>query len=202
MSERPASDLTARARIRDAALKRFARQGVAATSLRDVAVEAGVAHGLVRYHFGNKEGLRQAVEDEVLRRLHAAAELRPAPNPAAVLTARRRFLEQLLASDPDALLYLARGLLEQTPAGMALFRRFAVGNAAWLGQLSAAGVLRPAPDTAARDLLLSVLTFVPVLLRPLIERLLGADALDRWLDAEADLLTHGLFRDPGATTSG
>ncbi len=198
MNERPASDLTARARIRDAALKRFARQGGAATSLRDVAVEAGVAHGLVRYHFGNKEGLRQAVEDEVLRRLHAAAELRPAANPAAVLAARRRFLEQLLASDPDALLYLARSLLEQTPAGMALFRRFAVGNAAWLGQLTAAGVLRPAPDTAARDLLLSVLTFVPVLLRPLIERLLGASALDRWLDTEADLLTHGLFRDQGA----
>jgi AcrR family transcriptional regulator len=199
VNDRTASDRTARARIRDAALKQFARRGVAAASLRDVAVEAGVAHGLVRYHFGNKEGLRQAVEDEVLRRLHAAAELQPAPTPAAVLAARRRFLQQLLASDPDALLYLARGLLEQTPAGMALFRRFAVGNAAWLGQLTAAGVLRPVPDAAARDLLLSVLTFVPVLLRPLIERLLGADALDRWLDAEADLLTNGLFRGQDAT---
>lgn len=197
MNERPASEITARARIRDAALKQFARQGVAATSLRDVAVEASVAHGLVRYHFGNKEGLRQAVEDEVLRRLHAAAELQAAPTPAAVLAARRRFLEQLLASDPDALLYLARSLLDRSASGMALFRRFAVGNTAWLGQLSAAGILRPAPDAAARDLLLSVLTFVPVLLRPLLERLLGANALDRWLDAEADLLTNGLFHGRG-----
>ena len=40
---RDAADLTTKARIRGAALRLFATQGVAATSLREVARTAGVA---------------------------------------------------------------------------------------------------------------------------------------------------------------
>ena len=51
-----------RERIRTTALRLFAAQGAAATSLREVAREAGVAPGLVVHHFGGKEGLRAAVD--------------------------------------------------------------------------------------------------------------------------------------------
>ena len=50
-------DLTARARIRDAAIECFARQGFA-VSVRAIAAHAGVSPGLVIHHFGSKAGLR------------------------------------------------------------------------------------------------------------------------------------------------
>lgn len=52
-------DLTARARIRDAALKHFTESGFAKATIRDIARTAGVSPGLVRHHFGSKEGLRE-----------------------------------------------------------------------------------------------------------------------------------------------
>lgn len=57
------SGLTARARIRDAALARFGTDGVAGTSVRAVAADAGVSAALVLHHFDSKEGLRQACDE-------------------------------------------------------------------------------------------------------------------------------------------
>jgi AcrR family transcriptional regulator len=68
--ERPASDLTARARIRDAAVACFAEQGFGA-SYRTIAQRAGVSPGLITHHFGSKDVLRAECDAEVLRRYQA-----------------------------------------------------------------------------------------------------------------------------------
>jgi AcrR family transcriptional regulator len=60
MSE--AEDLTARARIRDAALEQFAEHGFERATIRGIAQAAGVSPGLLRHHFGSKEDLRAAVD--------------------------------------------------------------------------------------------------------------------------------------------
>jgi AcrR family transcriptional regulator len=52
-----------RAAILDAALIVIAQRGFAATTLRDVAAQAGVAHGLLRHHFGTREALLAAAFD-------------------------------------------------------------------------------------------------------------------------------------------
>ncbi|MEM1330942.1 MAG: CerR family C-terminal domain-containing protein [Planctomycetota bacterium] len=46
-----------REKLLNAALKLFAERGRDSVSLRDIAAEAGVTHGSVRYHFGTKENL-------------------------------------------------------------------------------------------------------------------------------------------------
>ncbi|MFL1378325.1 MULTISPECIES: TetR/AcrR family transcriptional regulator [unclassified Nocardiopsis] len=66
MSSTDASDLTTRARIRDAAVTCFARQGFGAT-VRAIADHAGVSPGLVIHHFGSKAGLREACDEQVAR---------------------------------------------------------------------------------------------------------------------------------------
>lgn len=48
-------------RILSCALQLFAEQGYAATSTSKVAKEAGVSEGLIFRHFGNKEGLLNAI---------------------------------------------------------------------------------------------------------------------------------------------
>lgn len=47
--------------ILDAAEKLFSQAGFHGVSMRAIAVEAGVPQGLLHYHFGNKEGLFEAV---------------------------------------------------------------------------------------------------------------------------------------------
>ncbi|WP_370891723.1 helix-turn-helix domain-containing protein [Janibacter sp. GXQ6167] len=77
-------DLTARARLREAAIELFAERGYAATSVGMIAERAGVTAGLIRHHFGSKDGLRQACDQQVLTealtlkgRALAAMEQRP-----------------------------------------------------------------------------------------------------------------------------
>ncbi|MER7498837.1 TetR family transcriptional regulator [Nonomuraea pusilla] len=55
-------DLTARARIRDAALRHFGEHGFERATIRGIAETAGVSSGLVRHHFGSKQALREACD--------------------------------------------------------------------------------------------------------------------------------------------
>ena len=63
-----------RATLLDAALACFVRGGIAATSLRDIAKEAGVTPALVHYYFGDKAQLQEAVVTE--RLLPVVAKMR------------------------------------------------------------------------------------------------------------------------------
>jgi AcrR family transcriptional regulator len=49
-----------------AALPIFAKEGFAAASIREIASAAGTTHGMLRHHFGSKEGVWQAVVDQVI----------------------------------------------------------------------------------------------------------------------------------------
>lgn len=71
--DRPPEDLTARARIRDAALAEFAERGFKGATLKAVADAAGVSVGLVQHHFGSKEGLREACDAHVRATMLGAA---------------------------------------------------------------------------------------------------------------------------------
>jgi AcrR family transcriptional regulator len=62
-------DLTARARIRDAALLQFGEHGFERATIRGIADAAGVSSGLVRHHFGSKQALREACDEYLARML-------------------------------------------------------------------------------------------------------------------------------------
>jgi AcrR family transcriptional regulator len=62
------SDLTTRARIRDAAMARFPIDGFGGTTIRSIAADTGVSPALVVHHFGSKEGLREACDHHVVAR--------------------------------------------------------------------------------------------------------------------------------------
>lgn len=64
-----AADL--RAKLLDAAVACFARDGIAATPLRAIATEASVSPALLHYYFGDKAQLQDAVVEERLMPLFA-----------------------------------------------------------------------------------------------------------------------------------
>jgi TetR/AcrR family transcriptional regulator, regulator of cefoperazone and chloramphenicol sensitivity len=192
------SDLTAKARIREAAMKLFAAEGVAASSLRGVARAADVSPGLVVHHFGSKLGLIRAVDEAVLTRINLALSEVPIDGVAdEVIEGRTDVVAAFLRSQPVLCDYLGRALTERTEASAELFHRL-FASAAKDDRLIEAGVLRADTDPFWRVMHQVVLVIGPLLLRPLIERELGGDLLDeenatRWKRAQRDLLQHGLY---------
>ena len=56
-----------RQRLLEAALACFVRKGIAATSLRDIATEAGVTPALLHYYFGDKDQLQaEVIEQKII----------------------------------------------------------------------------------------------------------------------------------------
>jgi TetR/AcrR family transcriptional regulator, regulator of cefoperazone and chloramphenicol sensitivity len=121
-------DLTARARIRDAALRLFGERGMEATTIRDIAAAAGVSGGLVRHHFGSKEGLRDACDSYALDQLMRLKE-------RAVVDGLMAAPGFLAGAQPSILLfyrYLARSMLDGSPAAAAMFEQMVDLGERWL----------------------------------------------------------------------
>ncbi len=139
------ADLTARARIRDAAIRRFGADGFGA-SVRAVAAEAGVSPGLVIHHFGSKDGLRAACDEHVLRVIREAkTETLVKPGPGDVIS-------QLAALDGYAPLvgYLVQALLAGGDLAVALLEQATADAEEYLREGVEAGTVRPSRDPAAR----------------------------------------------------
>ncbi|MFI7617621.1 TetR/AcrR family transcriptional regulator [Nonomuraea terrae] len=114
--DRPPEDLTARARIRDAALAEFAEKGFKGATMKAVADAAGVSIGLVQHHFGSKDGLREACDQHVRDViLGAAGEVQDGADVSP------EFLRGMYEASGLSVRYLARALVEGSPVAAALF---------------------------------------------------------------------------------
>ena len=116
MDERPVAfeDLTARARIREAALEHFAHEGYERATIRAIAQTAGVSPGLLRHHYGSKDALRVACDDYVFEMLHRVnTQVLEDPGAAArTQQTSKRFGR-----------YIARALADGSPTGWSHLRR-------------------------------------------------------------------------------
>jgi TetR/AcrR family transcriptional regulator, regulator of cefoperazone and chloramphenicol sensitivity len=109
-------DLTAKARIRNAALDLYASQGEDRTSMRAIAAAAGVTVGLVVHHYGTKDSIRDAVEELIVDYFRQAIARAPADGaPADFAAARDAAVAEMLAANPEVVNCLSRALLD--PAG-------------------------------------------------------------------------------------
>lgn len=111
------SDLTGRARIRDAALAVFAERGEKGATIRAIAARAGVSPPLVQHHFGTKAGLRAACDAYALEYLRA--EVAAGIDEARL--ADPAFTAEALRAGPSVSRYLVRALVDASPGSEALF---------------------------------------------------------------------------------
>jgi AcrR family transcriptional regulator len=170
LSMRPTADFTARARIRDAAMRLFADQGGAATTIRAVAEQAGVAPGLVSHHFGSKQGLRDACDDYVLDYLQQiitqGVEEQQVADPA--------YLDSVYRSGADVLRYVARALVDGSAGAAALFDNLVGLTEEYLVDHSSPGAQSDPRTQAAVVVAMRLGVWV---LHPHLLRVLGAEAL-------------------------
>ena len=200
-------DLTTVARIRNAALEGFALEGVAATSIRDVAKRAGVSAGLVQHHFKSKEGLRRAVDDYVAR-LGADAlgsQEEDAGDDVVQIVGDR--ITRWMRDHRLALLYMIRSAAEGDESGLAMFDSWSRPATRTSKKLAKEALLREDLDRRWAVLQVIILNLATALLEPAIDRHLDAPLrhphqLERWNRACTELFRSGLFRpDPAPATA-
>jgi AcrR family transcriptional regulator len=182
-------DLTARARIRDAAIDLFAERGVGPATIRDIAAAAGVSSGLVRHHFGSKDGLRQACDDYAMTEL---TEIRSRVFKEGS-TDQSSFL---IAIHPAAMRlqrYLVRSTLDTPEATSAMFARMVQVGEDWLDEQ---GV--QVPDQRAYAAVLIAMQMGMFLMADQMSAAMGTDVTKpvghlRMLRGAVEVFTHPLL---------
>jgi|tagenome__1003787_1003787.scaffolds.fasta_scaffold20857671_2 AcrR family transcriptional regulator len=195
-------DLTARALIRNAALRLFAELGPDRVSLRRIAGEAGVSHGLVIHHFGSKEGLRMAVDAFVVELFdELAAEMAGSPgaDPFAAQAQESlvgALMERLPPESPIPA-YLRRVLLDGGEAGHALFGRLYALTRGALEAMAQNGYADRGADPTVRAAFLLANDLAMLMLRDQIAVTTGLDPLSpegirRWGEEVFTVYSRGL----------
>lgn len=186
------SDLSAPARIRDAALTRFGTDGYAATSVRTIATDAGVSPALILHHFGSKDGLRDACDSHVFAFFQQTAgrAARTRPQELAITDeamSRLRYLMRQASEDSARANELIAEIIEMTKKGLA--------------ERTESGQIRPTGDPDMRAALLVMLRLGPLLFSGAIERATGADVLtaaglQRMYRSILEILRSGVYTGP------
>jgi TetR/AcrR family transcriptional regulator, regulator of cefoperazone and chloramphenicol sensitivity len=164
-------DLTARARIRDAAIRLFAERGIDGTTIRDVAGEAGVSGGLIRHHFGSKEELRDACDAYVLAQVMRIKE-------QAVLEGQLADASFISSAQPAMLMmlqYIARSMVDGSSSADDMFAEMVGLAERWLDdhhphQMS---------DPAAYAALVVAMEIGVLVMREQLSNVLGSDIFER-----------------------
>jgi len=191
------SDLTGRARLREAALELFSEHGFEATSTRAVAAAAGLSPALVTRHFGSKQGLRAAVDEYVLDRITEQLNSLE-PDPAKGLMASLGEVSaRLFGADPVLRGYLRHVLLEDSEASAALFGRLLSGARAEVKRLSA-GYGGDGPDEEWAPFQMLCLILGPLLMERVMqpsldEPMFAPEVLARRSAANQRLLLRGYY---------
>ncbi len=184
-------------RIIDAALEGFARDGAAATSIRDVASAAGVSPGLVQHYYPSKAALRGAVDEHVKEIAREALGVHEFEGDVIDDLAER--LTALVAENFVALRYVARGVAEKDAAALSIFDTLTQLCRDQLAELQQRGMLRPDLDldwAALHTVLINLGTVImePGVSRQLRKPFLTKRQVERWKVATTKLFVEGEIR--------
>jgi AcrR family transcriptional regulator len=162
-------DLTARARIREAALRQFAEVGYERATIRGIAGTAGVSPGLLRHHYGSKDALRKACDDYVFEALHRLnTELLEDPGSSATTRdASQRFGR-----------YVARSLADGSPTAGRIFDEMVTMTERWLARADEARSDPPVVERRIRAALVAAMATGIPLLHEHVSRTLGVDMFE------------------------
>jgi AcrR family transcriptional regulator len=148
---RSADDLTAVARIRDAAIERFGDQGFG-VGLRSIAETAGVSAALVIHHFGSKDGLRKACDDYVAQEIrNSKAEAMQSSDPATWFAAMAEIEEYA-----PLMAYLVRSMQSGGELARTLWRTMIDNAESYLDDGVRNSILKPSRDPKARAKYLAI----------------------------------------------
>jgi AcrR family transcriptional regulator len=144
-------DRTAIARIRDAAIEQWGRDGFN-VGLRTIAEAAGVSAALVIHHFGSKDGLRKACDDYI------AEEVRQAKSESIQSSDPASWFAQMaeIESYAPMMAYLVRSLQSGSELAKAFWQRMIENAELYIEDGVRAGTIKPSRDPKARARFLGI----------------------------------------------
>lgn len=161
------SDLTARARLRDATIALVAEGEV--PSARSVAARAEVSIGLIRHHFGTMDGLLLACDERIAALVKDAKRQHiqgPLPNIFASLQATGQ--DQVLG-------YLAHRLTKPSAAIDALVDQLVADAVGYWQEAIDAGLARPVDNLPVAVRMITIYSLGSLVLHRQMQRLLDID---------------------------
>src|ERR1700757_5236006 len=145
------ADLTAAARIRDAAIEQFGERGFG-VGLRSIAEAAGVSAALVIHHFGSKDGLRKACDDYVAEEIRSGkSEAMRSSDPATCFAAMAEIEEYA-----PLMAYLVRSMQSGGELARTFWRKMIDNAEGYLDEGVRTGILKPSRDPQARARYLAI----------------------------------------------
>jgi AcrR family transcriptional regulator len=148
---RSADDLTAAARIRDAAIEQFGAHGFG-VGLRSIAEAAGVSAALVIHHFGSKDGLRKACDDYVAEEIRSGKSEAMRSNDPATWFAAMAEIEEYA----PLMAYLVRTMQSGGELANTLWRKMIDDAEDYLDEGVRTSILKASQDPRARAKYLAI----------------------------------------------
>ena len=151
LNMRSVDDLTATARIRDAAIEQFGEHGFG-VGVRAIATAAGVSAGLVIHHFGSKDGLRRPATTTSPSRSGQPRASRCSPQTRPPGSPQMAEIE----SFAPMMAYLVRSMQSGGELAKLLWRRMIDNAEQYIDEGVRAGTVKPSPDPKARARYLAI----------------------------------------------
>ncbi len=173
----------------------FGKQGIRATTVRQIAQAAGVSPGLVIHHFGSKDGLRRACDEWMMAQITATKTAAVSGGGAmeAVFRAQNQFRPFYG--------YIAASISEGGEGADRLFEAMRRLTRDMFDVGVPAGILREPSDIDAMSTVLVALTLGATMLEGQLARHLGGEHLldpevmPRYSITATELFTYGIFAD-------
>ena len=196
LNMRSVDDLTAAARIRDAAIEQFGEHGFD-VGLRVIAKAAGVSAALVIHHFGSKDGLRQACDEFVAESIRSAKTESITSSDPASWFAQMAEIE----SFAPAMAYLVRSMLSGGELARALWHNMIDNTEQYIEEGVRAGTIKASQDPGGRAKFLALaggggfLLYLQMHDTPTDVRAVLHDYAQEMVLPALEVYTHGLMTD-------
>ena len=148
---RSADDLTAVARIRDAAIDQVGQHGFS-VGLRAIAQAAGVSAALVIHHFGSKDGLLRVCDDYIIE------QIRQSKSESLRSADATSWFSQMaeIESYAPMMAYLVRSMQSGSELAKMLWRKMIDDAESYIEEGVQAGLIKPTRDPRARAKFLGI----------------------------------------------
>lgn len=189
-------------RLIQAALTLFGQQGVDGTTVRDVVSHAGVSLGLIRTHFGSKQGLQEATNEYVFQQLEGIYTAAAAGGTTASLDDLTRGQWGLENNAPKIMAYL-RQVISKPEQSADLFERLYQHIYAFVIRANQNGDIQAGPDLRWSAFTIMSLLLGPLIMEPYSKKIIGDSMFSETSLLERNktyrqIFAHGLFVQPAA----